>query len=64
MKFLLERDIGRILRGRKYLAPENTEHMFRPNRSVSREGRSFVVKLDAGDFKGAEKKLERIFSLA
>lgn len=64
VKFLLERDIGRILRGRKYLAPENTEHTFRPNRSVSREGRIFVVKLDPGEFKGAEKKLERIFSQA
>lgn len=61
VKFLLERDVGRILRGRQYLSPEKTEHMFRPNPSVSREGRDFVVKIDAGEFKGAEKKLEKIF---
>jgi hypothetical protein len=64
VKFLLERDVGRILRGRQYLAPENTEHIFRPNRSVSRAGKDFVVKLDAGEFKGAEKKLEKIFRQA
>lgn len=64
VKFLLERDVGRIVRGRKYLSPENTEHIFRPNRSVSREGRNFVVRLDAGEFKGAEKKLEEIFGQA
>lgn len=64
VKFLLERDIGRILRGRKYLSPENTEHMFRPNRSVSRVGKDFVVRLDPGEFKGAEKKLEKIFGQA
>jgi hypothetical protein len=62
VKFLLERDVGRILRGREFLSPENTEHIFRPNPSVSREGKNFVVRLDAGEFRGAEKKLEKIFS--
>lgn len=63
VRFLLERDVGRILRGRKYLPPERTPHAFRPSMAVRRKGKkAFVVRLDAGDFSGAEKKLEKIFS--
>jgi hypothetical protein len=54
--------VDRILRGRRFLAPERTEHEFRPSPSVRRINKKyFEVKLDAGDFAGSEKDLTRIF---
>jgi hypothetical protein len=47
--------------GKKFLAPELTEHQFRPNPNVTRTGaHEFTVQLDPGDFRGHEKILQNI----
>lgn len=62
VRFLLEKDVGRILKGRQYLPPESTQHTFRPGPSVRRIGRkAFEVTLHPGDFSGAESKLTELF---
>jgi hypothetical protein len=61
VKFLLEKDIARQVHGRKFLAPELTEHQFRPNPSVRRSGpQEFTVTVDSGDFAGHENALREI----
>lgn len=58
LRFLLEKDVARLLKGRSFLPPAETPHRFWPNRSVVRSGpREFTVRLNAGDFTGAEEKL-------
>lgn len=59
--YLLEKDFARLQLGRKFEAPEITEHQFRPNGAVSRTGqRELTVKLDAGEFRGYEKALQEV----
>lgn len=61
LRFLLEKDVGRLLKGRAYLPPKETPHRFAPNGSVVRTGpREFTVRVNAGDFKGAEGKLRAL----
>lgn len=61
VRFLLEKDYGRIVLGKKYLSPEQTQHLFRPNLSVKRTGtKEFTVELDPGTFLGHEKPLQNI----
>lgn len=57
---LLRNDRERLLGGKKFLPPDRAEHEFRPNKAVKRVGRKeFQVELDAGDFTGHERVLER-----
>jgi len=61
LRFLLEKDSGRLLAGKKYLPPQATAHRFWPNDNVRRTGpREFTVRIRAGDFAGAEEKLRRL----
>ncbi len=61
VRFLLEKDYGRIVLGRKFLAPELTQHRFRPNGGVTRTGpREFTVRLDPGELRGHEHYLQNI----
>lgn len=61
VRFLLEKDAGRVLQGRPYLSPEKTRHSFRPSASVSRlSERVFRLKLDAGDFREDKEKLRAL----
>ncbi|RYZ97637.1 MAG: hypothetical protein EOP11_21785, partial [Proteobacteria bacterium] len=58
LRYLLEKDVARLLKGKPFLPPEKTPHRFWPNRSVSRTGpREFTVRLDSGDFTGDEGRL-------
>lgn len=60
-QYLLRKDAERILKGKKFLPPERTEHRFRPNPAVRRfDSREFRVELDPGDFKGHERELARL----
>jgi hypothetical protein len=61
VRFLLEKDVGRLIRGRTYLPPAKTEHSFRPGavRRISRQ--EFEVSLNTGDFLGAETPLTELF---
>ncbi len=61
VRYLMEKDIGRQVQGRKYLPPEATEHSFRPNPEVRRTGaREFTVRLQPGDFAGHEGTLQKL----
>jgi hypothetical protein len=61
--YLLEKDYARAQLGRKFETPELTEHQFRSNPAVLRTGpKEFTVLLDAGEFAGYEKVLEKILS--
>lgn len=61
VRFLVEKDYARLVYGRKFDAPDVTEHQFRPNPAVARTGeREFTVDLDPGDFRGHEETLRRI----
>lgn len=62
VRFLLEKDYLRIVKGKKFPVPELTEHLFRPNPDVARTGpREFTVRLDPGAFRGHERALAAIF---
>jgi hypothetical protein len=62
VRYLLENDIRRIVHRRPLLEPELTNHLFRPNASVRRKAKNiFVVRLNPGEFAGAEDKLAAIF---
>lgn len=62
VRFLLEKDVSRVLRGRKFLTPDIAVHTFRPNPSVRRVSRTeFEVKLDPGDFEGDANTLKKLF---
>jgi hypothetical protein len=61
VRYLIEKDYGRLVLGKKYDAPEAVVHQFRPNAGVRRTGpREFTVTLDPGDFRGHEEALRRI----
>ncbi|MGZ3716660.1 MAG: hypothetical protein ACXWR1_00040 [Bdellovibrionota bacterium] len=61
VRFLVEKDYGRLVYGKKFLAPDVTEHQFRPDPSVTRTGEHvFTVKLNPGDFRSREAALEKI----
>lgn len=61
VKFLLEKDVGRQIYGKKFLAPDLTQHLFRPNPNVQRTGpMAFTVTLQIGDFRGHEQTLARL----
>jgi hypothetical protein len=65
VRFLLEKDYGRLMLGKKFLQPRLTVHRFRPNPGVARTGpRELTVRLDPGDFHGREKALRRILEPA
>jgi len=63
VRFLLEKDAQRVIRGREYLEPEKTKHNFLPNpKSVRRVGKKKLeVDLHAGDFEAAKEKVASIF---
>lgn len=63
LRFLLEKDAQRVIRGKEYLDPEKTKHTFLPNPlSVRRTGKKqFEVDLVAGDFQGVKEKVAKIF---
>ncbi len=57
-RFLMERDAGRIVNGKRFLPPQETQHIFRPSLAVTRTGpKKFELRLDPGDFLGYEKNL-------
>lgn len=59
--FLLQKDYGRVMAGKKFLAPELTEQLFRPNAAVERTGKlEFTVKLDSGSFGAYESTLAQL----
>ncbi|RZA03538.1 MAG: hypothetical protein EOP11_16035 [Proteobacteria bacterium] len=61
LRYLLEKDVARLLKGKKFLPPEATPHRFWPNQSVRRTGpREFTVRLNSGDFAGAEARLRQL----
>lgn len=61
VKYLLEKDYFRVVKGKQYLEPELTEHQFRRLRAVKRISRQEIeVMLDPGEFRGFEKKIESI----
>ena len=61
-RYLMEKDVSRLLYHRKFLSPEETEHQFRPDPSVVRSGeREFTVKLDPGEFRSHQAALASIF---
>lgn len=63
LRYLLEKDTARLLYGKQYLPPADTPQTFRPNASTSRTGpREITVRLNPGEFKGAEKQLEALFT--
>lgn len=63
VRFLLEKDAQRVLRGKEYLDPEKTKHNFLPNPAgVRRVGLTkFEVDLHAGDFEKSKDKVAAIF---
>jgi hypothetical protein len=61
IRYLLEKDFARIIQKKSFLSPEKTEHTFRVIPAVSRVSlNKFLVKLNPGEFKGAEKQIERL----
>lgn len=61
VRFLLQKDYSRQIQGKKFLTPEHTEHLFRPNPGVKRTGpREFTVDLDAGEFEAFKEVLENL----
>lgn len=63
IRYLLEKDFLRIVQKKSFLEPEKTEHTFRNISAVKRiNGKTLEVKLDPGEFRGAEKKLEAIIA--
>lgn len=63
LRYLLEKDTARLLYGKQYLPPADTPQTFRPNASTARTGpREITVRLNPGEFRGAEKQLEALFA--
>jgi hypothetical protein len=61
IKYLLEKDFSRVIRKKSFLSPEKTEHLFRIIPAVERISKNkFRVKLNPGEFSGAEKAIERL----
>ena len=61
-RYLMEKDVSRLVYHRKFLSPEETEHQFRPDPSVIRTGeKEFTVRLDPGEFRSREAALAGIF---
>ena len=62
VRFLLEKDLARILLGREFRAPDAVQHKFRRAQSVKRVSpRAYEVRLNPGDFAEAKEKLKRLF---
>lgn len=62
LRYLLEKDTARLLYGKQYLPPADTPQTFRPNASTERTGpREITVRLNPGEFRGAEKQLTALF---
>lgn len=65
VKYLLEKDFFRVVKGKKFLEPELTEHQFRRLSAVKRVSKSRIaVNLDPGEFRGFEKKIQTILEKA
>jgi hypothetical protein len=65
VRFLLEKDVGRLVYHRAYFPPQDTPHHFAPRKGVERTGqKELTVTLSAGDFEGAEKSLTALLEKA